>query len=119
MRQPAGYVCSNHPDFVCLLKRSLYGLKQSPRQWYKRFDTFVINIGFSRSKYDCCFYFMLSETIPVYLLLYVDDMLLISKSKSKICELKKILNTDFYMKDLGNAKKILGMNIERNRKGNF
>ena len=59
---------------------------------------------------------MLFETIPIYLLLYVDDMLLISKSKSKICELKKILNTEFYMKDLGNAKKILGMNIERKRK---
>ena len=52
----------------------------------------------------------------VCLLLYVDDMLHISKSKSKICELKKILNIEFDMKDLGNAKKILGMNIERNRK---
>ena len=67
-------------ELVCLPKKSLYGLKQSPRQWYKRFDDFVTSIGFVRSKYDCCFYFMSSNSVPVYLSLYVDDMLLISHS---------------------------------------
>ena len=95
MKQPAGFIDSHHPNYVSLLKRFLYGLKQSPRQWYKCFDTFVMNVGFNRSKYDCCFYFMLYDSIPVYLLLYVDDMLLISKSKSKIVELKRVLNTKF------------------------
>ena len=119
MKQPAGFIDSHHPNYVSLLKRFLYGLKQSPRQWYKCFDTFVMNVGFNRSKYDCCFYFMLYDSIPVYLLLYVDDMLLISNSKSKICELKMVLNTEFDMKDLGNAKRILGMVIERDREHNM
>ena len=77
MSQPVGFIDSKHPDYVCLLKKSLYSLKQSPRQWYKRFDMFVLSIGFTRSKYDNCFYFMTSDNVAVYLLLYVDDMLLI------------------------------------------
>ena len=92
----------------------MYGLKQSPRQWYKKFDNFVLGIGFVRSQYDNCFYFILSSD-PIYLLLYVDDILLISKSKSNISELKQMLSTNFDMKDLGPAKKILGMSIERDR----
>jgi len=114
MVQSVGYIDSIKPQHVCLLKKSLYGLKQSPRQWYKKFDHYVSKIDFIRSQYDNCFYFTLSD-IPVYLLLYVDDILLISKSKSKISELKSMLNIKFDMKDLGNAKKILGMKIERDR----
>ena len=118
MEQPAGYINKHYPDHVCLMKKSLYGLKQSPRQWYKKFDNFVTGIGFIRSEYDNCLYFVLSD-FPVYLLLYVDDILLISKSKSKITELKSMLNTNFDMKDLGPARKILGMVIERNRGKNL
>jgi len=80
MEHPVGYVNKHHPDYICLLKKSFYELKQSLRQWYKKIDNFATGIGFVRSKYDNCFYFMLSDT-PVYLLLYVDDILLISKSK--------------------------------------
>lgn len=70
-----------------------------------------------RSEYDNCLCFIFSN-IPVYLLLYIDDILLISKSKSKLNELKSILNTNFDMKDLGPARKVLGMVIERNRSKN-
>ena len=114
MVQLIGYINQAHPKHACLLKKSLYGLKQSPRQWYKKFDSFVLGIGFERSKYDNCFYFILFD-IHVYLLLYVDDILIISKSKEKISELKAMLNTNFDTKDLGSARKILGMIIERDR----
>ena len=113
MSQLVGFIDSKHPNYVCLLKKSLYGLKQSPRQLYKKFDMFVLSIGFTRSKYDNCFYFMTSDNVAVYLLLYVNNMLLISQSK--ISELKLILNAEFDMKDLGNARKILGMMIDRDR----
>jgi len=92
MVQPIGYINQTYPEHVCLLKKSLYGLKQSPRQWYKKFDSFVLGIGFERSKYDNCFYFILPN-IHVYLLLYVDDILIISKSKEKISELKAMFVT--------------------------
>ncbi|GAB2277235.1 hypothetical protein Dimus_039224 [Dionaea muscipula] len=115
MNQPAGYVDNLHKNHVCKLNKSLYGLKQAPRQWYIRFDTFVTKIGFSRSKFDVCLYYAHLHAEPVFLLLYVDDMLLISKSMSLIDDLKRKLNSEFDMKDLGCAKKILGIEIIRNR----
>ena len=116
MRRPEGFTDIGYPDHVFLLKKSLYGLQQSPRQWYKRFDTFVLSIGFSRSQYDSCFYFSSLNDMPVYLLLYVDYMLIASKSVVKINKLKSDLNSAFDMKDLGPARKILGMIIDRDRK---
>jgi len=83
MVQPTGYIDPVKPEHVCLLNKSQYGLKQSPIQLYKKFDNFVLGISLIRSQYNNCFYFMHPD-IPVYLLLYIDDILIISKSKSKI-----------------------------------
>lgn len=105
MSQPEGYEVEGREDWVYLLKKSLYGLKQSPRQWNQKFNDFMISRGFTSSVDSC-----------VYLLLYVDDMLVASKSMQEIKILKKDLGTVFEMKDLGPAKKILGMEITRNRK---
>ncbi|GKE94248.1 retrovirus-related pol polyprotein from transposon TNT 1-94 [Tanacetum coccineum] len=91
MRQPPGYEQGNK---VCLLKKSLYGLKQSPRQW-----------SYAPGEY-------------IYLLLYVDDMLIACKSKAEIGSTKSLLKKEFDVKVLGEAKKILGMKIvkDQNRK---
>ena len=70
---------------VCLLKMSLYGLKQSPLQWYKRFGTFILKNCFKRHEYDGCVYLEKTECDAiVYLLLYVDDMLLACNNKEEI-----------------------------------
>ena len=98
---------------MCKLKKSLYGLKQSPRQWYKRFDSFMILNGFKRSEFDSCVYIKFVDGSPIYLLLYVDDMLISAKSKKQITALKAQLSSEFDMKDLGAAKKILGNEITR------
>ena len=117
MVKPEGYVDPERPAHVCLLKKSLYGLKQSPRQWYLRFDEFITSNGFKRCSFDCCVYYKLLETRHyIYLLLYVDDMLIACKIKDEIEALKELLSSEFDMKDLGHAKKILGMDIKRNRK---
>ncbi|EON88725.1 reverse transcriptase domain-containing protein, partial [Plesiomonas shigelloides] len=98
-------------------EKSLYGLKQSPRQWYKRFDKFMMGQKYTRSKYDDCVYFRkLQDGFYIYLLLYVDDMLIASKSQNEIETLKFHLSKEFEMKDRGEAKKILGMEISRDRK---
>ena len=99
---------------MCLLTKSLYGLKQSPRQWYKRFDSFMIKARYNRCEYDSCVYFKQNDD-PTYLLLYVDDMLIAARNKKHIQKLKTQLKKEFDMKDLGEAKKILGMKITRNR----
>lgn len=76
----------------------------------------MINSGYQRSRYDPCVYIkqLTSETY-IYLLLYVDDMLIASKDKDQIQKLKDLLNQEFEMKDLGPAKKILGMQITRDK----
>lgn len=117
MEQPEGYqVKTGADEEVCHLKKSLYGLKQAPRQWNQRFNTFMKNSGYQRSNYDSCIYFQkLEDGSYIYLLLYVDDMLIAAKKKEKIQELKSLLSKEFEMKDLGEAKKILGMEIKRDR----
>ncbi|GJV06619.1 retrotransposon protein, putative, ty1-copia subclass [Tanacetum coccineum] len=120
MRQPPGYEQGNK---VCLLKKSLYGLKQSPRQWYKRFDEYMLSNGFKRSSYDSCVYYRsYAPGEYIYLLLYVDDMLIACKSKAIDCvsshylySTKSLLKKEFDMKELGEAKKILGLEIIRDR----
>lgn len=116
MEQQEGFVDKRYPDRVCKLKRSLYGLKQSPRQWNKRFDDFVRSKGYSRSEYDSCVYFRENgKGDYIYMLLYVDDILIASVDKGEVQKLKAVLSSEFDMKDLGEAKKILGMEISRNR----
>ena len=52
MEQPEGFKKPGTKNLVCRLKKSLYGLKQSPRQWYKRFDSYMIQIGYAHCEYD-------------------------------------------------------------------
>ncbi|KAH9804147.1 hypothetical protein KPL71_002018 [Citrus sinensis] len=116
MEQPEGFIQRESEDMVCLLKKSLYGLKQSPRQWYLRFDQFMISHDYLRSQYDSCVYCkFLPSGDGIYLLLYVDDMLIACKHREEIEKLKTELRAEFEMKDLGSASKILGMQVKRDR----
>jgi len=92
---------------VYLPNKSLYGLKQSPRKLHKQFDSFMIKARYNRYKYDSCVYFKQSDD-PTYLLLCVDDMLIAARNKTYVQKLKAQLKKEFDMKDLGEAKKILG-----------
>ncbi|KAG8493487.1 hypothetical protein CXB51_010890 [Gossypium anomalum] len=99
---------------------AMHGLKleqlDSPRQWYKRFDSFMTSHDFKRS-FDSCVYFKKnSDDSFVYLLLYVDNILIAAKDKGKKIKVKPQLSEEFKMKDLGPAKKILGIEILRDRK---
>eukprot|EP00253_Pinus_taeda_P001900 PITA_01900 len=84
MKQLKGFAVNGKKEMVCKLKKSLYGLKQSPRMWYKKFDTFIQGLGFTRSKADHCGYSKLIGDHVIYLVLYVDDMLLVGNDKEII-----------------------------------
>ncbi|CAM8937245.1 unnamed protein product [Rhodiola kirilowii] len=116
MKQPEGYLSERNELLVCKLKKSLYGLKLAPRQWYKQFDGFMHEVKFVRSEADHCCYFKKLDDGYIILLLYVDYMLIAGSSAQEVSKLKKQLSRQFAMKDLDEAKQILGMRIERDRK---
>ncbi|KAE8732406.1 hypothetical protein F3Y22_tig00002193pilonHSYRG00080 [Hibiscus syriacus] len=101
MTHPDGFKVDKKEKMVCKLEKSLYCLKQSPRQWYKRFDKFMIGQKYTRSKYDHCVYLRkLQDVSYIYLLLYVDDILIASRNQTEITKLKTQLNREFEMKDV-------------------
>ena len=106
MQPPEGFGEGIKDGQVCLFKKSLYSLKQSPRQWYKRFDKYMLDIGFNWSSHDGCVYFKLTENNMVYLLLYVDEMLVACKERRHLEQAKELLKAEFEMKGLGLTKKI-------------
>jgi hypothetical protein len=117
MQQPQGYEFKEKENLVCRLKKSLYGLKKAPRQWYLNFDRFMIEHGYSRCHSDHCVYFKrLENGSYIILLLYVDDMLVAGSNMQDINVFKKKLSNSCAMKDLDDAKKILSMRITRDRK---
>ncbi|KAL1190989.1 Retrovirus-related Pol polyprotein from transposon TNT 1-94 [Cardamine amara subsp. amara] len=116
MEIPEGFEDQFKTGQVCLLNKSLYGLKQSPRKWNQKFDSYMLEIGFERSPRDSCAYIKsMEDGSKVYLLIYVDDMLVAARDMKVISKLKQKLSEKFEMKDLGAAKKILGMEIVRDR----
>ncbi|OAE26759.1 hypothetical protein AXG93_1129s1070 [Marchantia polymorpha subsp. ruderalis] len=117
MRQLVGYEVKGKERLVCRLLKSLYGLKQAPRQWNTRFDEFMKAQGFLRSVYDPCVYMkkVNDETFNlIILVLYVDDMLILAKNQSDVDECKSKWKSAFKMKDMGESKRILGMEIHGN-----
>ncbi|CAI7876058.1 unnamed protein product [Closterium sp. NIES-53] len=115
MRQPPGF--DDGSGRVCRLKKSIYGLKQAPRQWYLKFDEALMDFGFERSECDPALYHLVRDEGRLSLYLYVDDILLMSSSMVLLDEVKGLLSSRFRMKDLGEAKYYLGVQIERDESG--
>jgi hypothetical protein len=89
MEQPQGFVQNRIKKFFCRLNKSLYGLRQSPKQCFKKFDSFMVSQNYTRSEYDHCVYFKkLNNGIFIILVLYVDDMILARKIITEINMLK-------------------------------
>ncbi|KAE8707982.1 hypothetical protein F3Y22_tig00110365pilonHSYRG00123 [Hibiscus syriacus] len=116
MRQPEGLIEVDKKNLVCRLNKSLYSLKQAPRQWYKKFDSFMSISGFTKYQADHYCYIKKFDNNFIILLLYVDDMLVAGSYMQEIINLKKKLSKQFAMKDLGAAKQIIGMRIKRDTK---
>lgn len=101
------------PGKVLKLTRSLYGLKKSPRYWYEHFNRTIVEYGFKRSENDSCLFIKKD----LYLLVYVDDLLIMGNDLQEIVSVKKFLSERFKMKDMG-SDNILYLGIAINKVGN-
>uniref|UniRef100_A0A6N2L3B4 Fe2OG dioxygenase domain-containing protein n=1 Tax=Salix viminalis TaxID=40686 RepID=A0A6N2L3B4_SALVM len=113
MLQPENFVSGDPKNIVCKLKKSIYGLKQASRQWYFKFHQVIISFGFEMNLVDDCIYHKFCGSKYIFLVLYVDDILLASSDIGLLHETKKFLAKNFEMKDLGEASFVLGIQIHR------
>jgi hypothetical protein len=113
--QPSGFPDSALPDHVCKLNKSLYGLKQAPRAWYSRFATHLSSLGFTEAKSDTSLFIYRHGTDTVYLLLYVDDIVLTDSSPQLLHRVIQALKQEFAMKDLGPLNFFLGVAVHRHK----
>ena len=115
MRQPEGFVAKGQERLVCKLKKSIYGLKQSPRCWNAVLDDQLKDMGFVQSASDPCVY--KDSGGEMFLIgVYVDDIILAGKNDKKINEVKRALGAKFNIKDMGKLHYFLGMNILQDEK---
>ncbi|CAN1176981.1 Retrovirus-related Pol polyprotein from transposon TNT 1-94 [Linum perenne] len=117
MECPPGF--KERGDMVCHLHRSLYGLKQAPRAWFEKFQSTILQSGFAQSSADPSLFTRHSGDKLAILLIYVDDMILSGDDQDGIEMVKKLLETSFQLKDLGNLSYFLGLEIKRSEKGIF
>ncbi|GJZ29992.1 retrotransposon protein, putative, ty1-copia subclass [Tanacetum coccineum] len=115
MEQPEGFINPKYPNRVCKLKRSIYGLNQASRQWNKRFDDEIKKFGFTQNRNDPCVYLKASGSNVTFLILYVDDILIMGNNIPMLQDVKSYLRKCFAMKDLGESAYILEIKIYRDR----
>lgn len=118
MIPPPGYTKAS-PGQVCHLQRSLYGLKQASRQWNSELTQKLISVDFQQSKHDHCLFTKGTGHHFIALLIYVDDILVTSPSLQLITDIKTFLHKSFTIKDLGDAKYFLGLEIARSPQGMY
>nr|GEY81812.1 retrotransposon protein, putative, Ty1-copia subclass [Tanacetum cinerariifolium] len=115
MEKPKGFINLKYPNWVCKLKRSIYGLKQASRQWNKRFDDRINKFGFTQNRDELCVYLKASGSNITFLILYADEILIMGNNIPMLESVKSYLGRCFAMKDLGEAAYILGIQIYRDR----
>ena len=120
MNLPLGFEVVFGQDKVCKLKKSLYGLKQSPKALFERFGKAVKSYGYHQSQANHTMFYKHSEKGKIAILIvYVDDIILTGDDLEELTSLKKKMAEDFEIKDLGILKYFLGMEFARSREGIF
>nr|GEU66661.1 retrotransposon protein, putative, Ty1-copia subclass [Tanacetum cinerariifolium] len=115
MAQPEGFENGKYPKRVCKTQKAIYGLKQASRSWNLCFHEKVTQFGFSRSEDTSCVYVKVNGSVVVFVVLYVDDILLIGNDIPTLQNIKDWLGKCFAMKDLRDAAYILGIKIYKDR----
>jgi len=113
MVQPENLVSGDPKNMVSKLTKSIYGLKQASHQWYHKFHQVTLSFGFKMNLVDDCVYHKFSGSKYIFLVLYVDDILLATNDIGMLHQTKRFLLRNFEMKDLGDASFVLGIRIHR------
>jgi hypothetical protein len=111
MAQPKGFAVKGKEHMGCHLRKFIYGLKQASRQWYLKFNETIRSFAFKENEEDNCIYAKFRNGKLIFLIFYVDDILLASSDVSLLLETKRFLSSNFDMKDLGETSFILGIEI--------
>ena len=115
MKIPPGFENEERFGKVCKLHKSLYGLKQSPRAWFKRLSSTLTKFGYKQGEADHTLFIKHSNGKRCILIVYVDDIIVIGDDTNEIAALKQRLKEEFVVKDLGNMKYFLGMEVARSK----
>jgi hypothetical protein len=111
MDQHPGFIHPLYPHYICKLKNALYGLKQAPRAWFTRLSGKLVDLSFIGSKADSSMFIYHTTAVTMYLLIYVDDIIIVSFVPTAIDELLQLLSTNFAIKDLGKLHYFLGIEV--------
>lgn len=113
MRQLPGFENNQHPHHLCRLNKAIYGLKQAPRAWFSRLSLKLYELGFSASKADTSLFIYSEGDTVIYILVYVDDIIILSSSDHAVIMLIQNLKADFPIKGLGDLNYFLGVSIRK------
>ena len=111
IRQPEGFIEEGREHLVCQLKKSIYGLKQSPRCWNITIDNHLNKMNFVQTEGDPCLYVSRDDDETVIIAVYVDDILIAAKTDKKIAEVKTAIANRFEAKDMGELHYFLGVKV--------
>lgn len=117
MQQPPGFEDASRPSYVCKLDKALYGLKQAPRAWYSRLSNKLIQLGFRPSRADTSLFVYSKGGITMYVLVYVDDIIVASSTEKATTALLADLQGEFALKDLGDLHYFLGIEVSKVNNG--
>jgi histone deacetylase 1/2 len=113
VRQLPGFVDDSRPDYICKLDKALYGLKQAPRAWYAHLSSKLQQLGFTASQADTLLFFYNKGGVTIYMLIYVDDIVVVSSSDVAVDALLHDLGMAFALKDLGELSYFLGIEVKK------
>ena len=119
MEQPLGFVAQREIGRVCCLRKSLYGLKQSPRARFGKLSKVIDKFGKHKSKSDHSVCYRNSQASIILLVVHVDDIIITEDDMTSISSLKFFLHGQFHTKDLGMLKYFLGVEVMRSKRGIF
>ncbi|XP_035539541.1 uncharacterized mitochondrial protein AtMg00810-like [Juglans regia] len=111
MSQPIGFIHPEYPDYVCKLHKAIYGLKQAPRAWFAQLRSSLCEYGFQQSQADPSLFIYSHQSVVIFVLIYVDDIVVTSSHQSQIDHLISYLASVFPLKDLGRLSYFLGIEI--------